>query len=80
MFTEYPDIISVENLCEMLNIGKSSAYGLLRSNAIRHVRVGTKYIIPKNAVIGFVNPVCYNDEQIIDGRLPYLITKGDIPA
>jgi len=56
---------------QMLHIGKSSVYELLRSNQIRHVRVGKKYIIPKSAVIGFVNGVCYNNRQIIDGGLHF---------
>jgi len=69
MFEHYPEIISVENLMEMLHIGKSSAYSLLKENKIRHVRVGKKYIIPKNAVVGFINDFCYNDDKIINGRL-----------
>ena len=42
MFENYPDIITVEHLMEMLNIGKSSAYSLLKSKQIQHVRVGRK--------------------------------------
>jgi len=69
MFKNYPDIITVEQLAEMLNIGKSSAYELLRSNQIYHVKVGKKYIIPKTAVLDFVGEICYNNGQIINGRL-----------
>ena len=39
------------------------------------MRIGRKYIIPKNSVIGFIDSMCYNDAQIIDGRP---VTKGDI--
>lgn len=54
----------------MLNIGKSSAYGLLQNNEIKHVKLGRKYIIPKNAVIGLFDNICYNtEEQTIDGGL-----------
>ena len=34
MFKEYPDVVSVEQLMEMLQIGQSLAYRLLRSGAI----------------------------------------------
>ena len=75
MFNEYPDVIKINHLMEMLNIGKSSAYALLQNNQIHHVRVGKKYIIPKAAVIGFLGQTCYNDDQIINGRLS-LVKKG----
>ena len=61
MFEKYPDIITINHLIEMLNIGKSSAYALLRKKMIKHVRVGKKYIISKSAVIAFLNEACYNE-------------------
>ena len=69
MFKNYPDVITVEDLMEMLHIGKSSAYKLLHNNQIRHVRSGKKYIIPKQSVIAFLTSFCYNNEEIINGRL-----------
>ena len=77
MFENYPDIVTVDHIMEMLNIGKSSVYTLLHSNQIPHVRVGRKYIVPKGSVIGFINKLCYNESQIIDDRLQ-LVSKGDI--
>jgi excisionase family DNA binding protein len=69
MFKDYPDVVTVEQLAEMLNIGKSSAYSLLQNNQIRHVKVGKKYIIPKTAVLDFIGEMCYNSNKIINGRL-----------
>lgn len=54
MFKEYPDVVSVEQLMEMLQIGQSLAYRLLRIGAIPAKRVGRKYIIAKVNVIKFV--------------------------
>ena len=76
MFEKYKDIVTVDDVAEMLNIGKSSAYMLLKNNEIRHVRVGKKYIIPKQAVVAFLDVACYNGSQMIDGRRPYLVLKG----
>ena len=59
MFSTYPDIVSVEQMAEMLNIGKSSAYALLQSSQVRHVRVGKKYIIPKQSIVDFIDNGCY---------------------
>ena len=61
IFESYSDIVSVEDIMCMLGIGKSSVYSLLKSNQIKHVRVGRKYIIPKRSVIDFINGVCYNN-------------------
>ena len=58
MFKEYPYVVSVEQLMEMLQIGQSLAYRLLRSGAIPAKRVGRKYIIAKVNVIEFVCGVC----------------------
>ena len=35
MFEQYNDLVSVEELCEMLSIGKNSAYKLLSSGEIK---------------------------------------------
>ena len=69
MFENYKDIVSVDDLRDMLGIGKSSAYTLLRNKEIKHVKVGKKYIIPKQAVIGYLDSVCYNDSQMSNSRL-----------
>ena len=74
MFADYPDIVSVEQTARMLGIGKSSAYALLQNNQIRHVKVGRKYIIPKQAVIAFVSGMCCNGGQIIGGGI-HTVTK-----
>ena len=60
MFRTYPDIVNVNQISKMLNLGISSVYSLLQTQQIKHVRVGRKYIIPKQAVIDFVSDTCYN--------------------
>ena len=40
IFTEYPDIVAVEDMMKMLCIGRSSAYKLLNSGEIRSIRQG----------------------------------------
>ena len=77
VFTAYPDVVSIEQLMEMLHIGKSTAYFLLQSNQIQHIRVGKKYIVPKQAVIHFIDSSCYNKPQIINGRQNQQSPKGE---
>ena len=54
MFKDYDDIVTVEELCEMLMIGKNAAYELLGSGRIKAIRVGRIWKIPKKAVEEFV--------------------------
>ena len=53
-FTHYPDVISVEQLMEMLHIGKVLAYKLLKSGRIVSMKVGREYRIAKVYVIDFL--------------------------
>ena len=55
MFKEYSDVVTIEQLMRMLNIGKNKAYELIKNNTIQTVRIGKKYIIPKVAVIQFLS-------------------------
>jgi len=68
MFENYDDVVTVEQLAKMLKIGRNTAYELVREGAVKSVRVGRKYIIPKAAIIDFVNDTCYNESKIINGR------------
>lgn len=54
MFSEYDDIVSVEEVMEMLHLGRVTIYNLLKSGRIHTLRVGKKYVIPKKSVIDFL--------------------------
>lgn len=54
MFSNYPDVVSVDELTTMLHIGKNKAYELINSNTIQSIRIGKKHIIPKFRVIEFL--------------------------
>lgn len=47
MFSKYPDVVSIKELTSMLNIGKSTAYELLRSGELKSIKIGKQYRIPK---------------------------------
>ena len=57
MLEEYKDVINVKDLCEILNIGKNTAYKLLKNNDIPNRRLGKKYIIHKFGVIEYLKGV-----------------------
>ena len=58
MFSEYKDIVTIEELQEMLRIGRSKAYQPLRTGSIKAFHNGRVWIIPKKSVIEFVLGQC----------------------
>ena len=54
MFSEYNDIVSVDDVTRMLHLSRVTVYKLLKSGRIRTLKVGKKYIIPKKNVIDFL--------------------------
>ena len=55
MFNSYPDVLSVKQLCEILDIGKNTAYKLLQSGEIKNIKIGKVYKIPKKEVRRYIN-------------------------
>lgn len=53
--SEYPDVISPEEIKEILRISICGVYKLLREGTIKSIRVGKRYIIPKQSIIDFLN-------------------------
>ena len=49
-FEDLPLFLNVTQLAAALNIGKSAAYNLLRSNQIPCYRFGTQYRVPKENI------------------------------
>ena len=54
MLGEYNTVLTIQELMEVLNIGRNSAYELLNSGAIRAFRIGSRWKIPKDAVIDYI--------------------------
>lgn len=53
MFENYSDVVGANELCEMLKIGKNTAYKLLSTGEIISVRVGRCIKIPKVYIIDY---------------------------
>ena len=48
------DLITVEELCELLFIGKNAAYRLLNTGEVKAFRIGRSWKIPREAVYEYV--------------------------
>ena len=55
MLEQYGEILSLEELCEILAIGKNVAYRLLIGKEIRAFKIGKKWKIPKTSIIDFIS-------------------------
>ena len=53
-FTSYPDLVDITQLKEMLGIGITLAYRLVRNNTIQALKVGRQYKIPKRNIISYL--------------------------
>lgn len=54
MFTSYPDVVNISQLKDMLGIGITLAYRLVRANNIKALKIGREYKIPKANVISYL--------------------------
>ena len=51
---EFSDLITIDELCEWLTIGKNSAYNLLNSGKIKAFRIGRNWKIPRISVQQYI--------------------------
>ncbi len=54
MFQEYSDVVTIDELCDMLKIGKNKAYELLRGGIIGGFKEGRIWKIPKHVVVDYI--------------------------
>lgn len=54
MFDSYPDVVSVEEIQQMLRIGKNAVYQLLKDGVIKSIKVGKRYVVLKKYIIDFL--------------------------
>lgn len=54
IFAEYPDVVSISQLSQMLHISERLAYRLIRDNQIICIKIGRSYRIPKVNVINYM--------------------------
>ncbi len=55
LYCKYNDVVDIDDLQKMLKIGRSSAYEIVKNGRIKTVKIGKRYIIPKQSVIEFLN-------------------------
>jgi excisionase family DNA binding protein len=55
MLKEYPDVVNLEQMCEILGISTKTGYKLLKEKKIDALKVGRAYRIPKLHILSYLN-------------------------
>lgn len=58
---EYPDVLTIQDLSQILHIGKNLAYRLVKENIIHAHRIGRCYRIPKCCVENYLKSAQYGN-------------------
>ena len=58
MFADYGDILTVENICELLFVGRNRVYELLNDGSLKGFRVGRTWRIPKASLETYIIQRC----------------------
>lgn len=54
MFKNYPDVVRITDLTQMLGISRTKAYQLVKDGIIPSRKIGGNYYIKKSTIIGLL--------------------------
>jgi excisionase family DNA binding protein len=55
LINEPPRCLGVEDAARLLNVGRSTAYDLIRSGRLRSVKIGRRRLVPLDALDDLLN-------------------------
>lgn len=64
MHHDEPELITIEEIMELLHIGKNTAYQLLENGEIKAFRIGRKWKVEKNAVYEYIREKAGRQNQL----------------
>ena len=57
-YDELPIMLSVPQLAVVLNISRSGAYALVRSDGFPSLKIGSRIVVPKDKLQDWINENC----------------------
>jgi len=67
MFEQYPDLLTVAEVMEILRLGRRSVYQLIEDGTLAARKMAGKYRIPKRNLVQIISAIslemCYNSER-----------------
>lgn len=58
MLKDYPDVMDIGQMCEVLGISTKTGYKLLKDGEIAYLKIGRAYRIPKAHLLRYLKVVC----------------------
>ena len=55
MLKTYPDVLNIEQMCEVLSVSTKTGYKLLKSGTVQSLKVGRSYRIPKVHLLAYLS-------------------------
>ena len=65
MLQEYPDVMNIEQVSEVLGVSTKAVYGLIKEGHLSVLKIGRTYRIPKIGLVAYLygNPQSQSDER-----------------
>ena len=60
LLSDCPDVMTIRDLQRALQIGRNTAYAIIRNNTIQSFKIMGQIRITKSAVLDFLCESCYN--------------------
>lgn len=61
VFSNYDEILTVADVCEILYIGRNTAYALLSEGKVRSFQIGRTWRIPRQSLEEYILRKCGKD-------------------
>lgn len=63
--SDYPDLLTVQDICEILRVGRRTVYKYIKDSTLQARMIAGKYRIPKISVVKFIRDIsgdlCYSN-------------------
>lgn len=54
MLRDYPDVLNIDQMCEVLSVSTKTGYALLKKESVQHLKVGRAYRISKAHLLTYL--------------------------
>lgn len=54
MLKDYPDVMTIEQMCEIFGVSTKTGYKLLKNGEVTHLKIGRNYRIPKAHILSYL--------------------------
>ena len=58
MLKDYPDVMNIEQVCEVLGVSTKTGYRILREGKLRSLKIGRAYRVPKAHLFTYLSIGC----------------------